>query len=200
MEIGDKFGKLTVKKFLDERGPNGRKMVLCDCDCGKKDVICSIYNLTLKKNPTRSCGCLRLERVHESKTTHGDSGGAICGKRARLYRIWSNMKSRCYNPNVRSYADYGAKGIIVCDEWKNDYVAFKKWALEHGYNNDLVIDRIDPDKSYMPENCRWITSSENSIRAHEKACWGKNLETGEYVEFVNIRKFSKSRGLSFFMY
>ena len=61
----------------------------------------------------------------------------------------------------------------------------------------ITIDRIDSFKDYCPDNCRWITATENSVRAHEKSCWGKNIENGEYVEFVNIRKFAKERGLSF---
>lgn len=93
----------------------------------------------------------------------------------RLYRIWSNMKQRCGNPNDPKYGSYGGKGIRVCDEWKNDFNSFNRWSIDNGYkdpeNNDkfylcydaLTIDRIDEHKGYEPTNCRWITFQENRM-------------------------------------
>lgn len=97
---------------------------------------------------------------------HGDS---INGK-TRLYRIWMNMRQRCNNPNKPCYASYGAKGITVCDTW-NDYLAFKKWALNNGYAADLTIDRYpNVTGNYEPNNCRWATKTAQSRnqRAYEK--------------------------------
>ena len=82
----------------------------------------------------------------------------------RLYKIWSNMKQRCYNENATSYNYYGEKGITICDEWLNDFQAFYDWAMANGYTDDLTIDRIKNDGNYCPENCRWITLDENSRR------------------------------------
>ncbi|ULF48725.1 hypothetical protein [Bacillus phage BillyBob] len=84
---------------------------------------------------------------------------------SRLYTIYRNMKQRCHNPKHTSYETYGAKGIEVCLEWRNSPTVFMEWALANGYNDELTIDRVDSTKGYAPDNCRWITLSENSRRA-----------------------------------
>jgi len=88
--------------------------------------------------------------------------------RGKLYMILSGMKDRCNNSNRWCYKYYGAKGIKVCDEWLNDFVVFRDWALSNGYEEGLTIDRKDPDGNYCPENCQWITQSENSKRMLRK--------------------------------
>ena len=82
------------------------------------------------------------------------------GKHSRLYSIWLNMKKRCYNTKHISYKNYGGRGICICDEWLHDFAAFRDWAMSHGYADDLSIDRIDNDKDYSPDNCRWATMKE----------------------------------------
>jgi len=152
--VGRRFGRLIV---LSDTGKKyGRNTIwLCQCNCGK---LTEVRGDRLKAGNIKSCGCLRKERIKESNTIHGDSCG---GKISRLYNIWRKMKSRCFNPKQQGYKYYGGKGIKVCDEWKNNYLAFKSWALANGYRNNLTIDRIDSDGNYCPKNCRWLTLSEN---------------------------------------
>lgn len=189
---GRTFGYLTVIK--PERTKDGRNGWLCQCDCGNTVVERSWILMHEKR---RSCGCKQHTLIGARRRTHGMAGGKYEGRRSPLYRCWSNMKSRCYNPNVRSYADYGAKGIGVCDEWINDFEAFAGWANDNGYQDGLTIERKDANGNYCPENCEWITLSENSRRAGRRHCYGYNYETGETVEFVGIREFASERGLSY---
>ena len=76
----------------------------------------------------------------------------------RLYRIWVAMRNRCNNPKTPRYSDYGGRGITICAEW-DSYEVFQKWALSHGYREDLTIDRINNDGNYSPDNCRWVTKA-----------------------------------------
>jgi hypothetical protein len=96
----------------------------------------------------------------------GKPGRLKHGKKpALLYYIWKAIKARCFNKKVNNFRNYGGKGIIVCSEWKDDFLKFRTWALRNGYQENLTIDRINNDGNYEPSNCRWITKSENSKKS-----------------------------------
>lgn len=145
---GKRFGRLSV---ISKTRKYGRVAWVCKCDCGNETTT---LTTELLRGRTKSCGCLHREIVGSTFRKHGQHG-------TRLYRIWSNMIQRCNNPKNDNYHLYGAKGISVCDEWK-DFSAFCKWATENGYSDDLSIDRIETGKGYSPENCRWATAQEQT--------------------------------------
>lgn len=149
---GMRFGNLKVIKlgdyYLDKSGDKRRKWI-CKCDCGNTKMALSNE---LKSGRIKSCGCLKHKPYH---TTHGLS-------ETRLYRIWGNMKSRCNNPKVDCYENYGGRGISICEEWANDFNKFYQWAMNNGYSDNLTLERINNDGNYMPSNCKWTTSKEQS--------------------------------------
>jgi len=181
--VGEKYGRLTVVAF--DRKQNKKTYWKCVCDCGLT-VIATGNNL--RSGNTKSCGCLHREIV--SKTGHDNAKhGESHDNRTRLYSIWCGMRQRCNNPNRDSYSLYGGKGVKVCEEW-NNYSAFKEWAMSHGYADDLSIDRIDPNKDYCPENCRWLTRSENTARAN------KNHTTRKVIRGEGLSKASQPQRIA----
>lgn len=111
-------------------------------------------------------------------------------RNTRLYGIWAGMKNRCYNQNDFHYSRWGAKGITVCDEWKNSFQAFYDWAISNGYKNDLTIDRIDNNGNYEPSNCRWTTVKEqNRNKKNVKFIEfnGESKLLDEWAEILNIK-------------
>ena len=146
---GCRFGRLTVLKRLSGIGED-KVMWLCQCDCGNQVAV---HGGRLTSGNTRSCGCLQQDIRSAAHKKHG------CRK-DRLYAVWKNMRSRCNNKNSNTYKDYGGRGISVCPEW-DDYLAFKEWAVANGYDPTAkkylcTIDRIDNDKGYSPDNCRFV--------------------------------------------
>ena len=146
--IGKRFGRLVVIKEFSNIGR--WTAWICKCDCSK-EVVVKTHELQL--GDTKSCGCLFRETLYKSITKHN-------GKGTRLYDIWCHMKTRCLNVTCKDYKWYGAKGVKICKEWLSDFSAFREWAENNGYSENLTIDRIDPCGNYEPTNCRWITIQE----------------------------------------
>lgn len=155
---GQKFGRLTALEYV------GKSKWLCRCDCGNDYIVSTNY---LISGHTKSCGCINEEKRSYTKFKND--------KRAKsLYKKWDSMHQRCYNPKSNGFENYGGKGIKMCNEWRDSFDNFFKWAIENGYEeiesdyrDRLAIDRIDNTKDYCPENCRFISISENGSRVSE---------------------------------
>ena len=161
--IGKKFGRLTIVEFSHKKQrysscgkKNGHDFYYkCKCDCGN-ETISRIADL--KNGKASSCGCYRVERTKEINKKYETAEFW----NTRLYRIYAGIKSRCFNIRNPRYIDYGARGITICDEWKNDFMSFYDWSMKNGYKDYLTIDRIDVNGNYEPSNCRWCTVSDQS--------------------------------------
>lgn len=115
----------------------------------------------------------------------------------RIYTTWRNMIRRCHDSSNHAYRYYGARGIRVCDEW-HDPRNFLSWAIDSGYNDDLTLDRINSDKGYYAENCRWVTHKQqaNNTRRNRKITFNgqtKNLQ--EWSDITGIHRKTISRRL-----
>ena len=108
----------------------------------------------------------------------------------RLYQIWENMRQRCFNLKYNRYSDYGGRGISMCKSW-DDFLVFKKWALENGYLDTLTIDRMDNDRGYEPNNCRWITNLEQQSNTRKNRVVEANGESLHVSEWARRLKTAR---------
>lgn len=160
---GQRFGRLVV---VERAGSDKHKHATwkCQCDCGEVRVLCSG---NLRNGLVNSCGCLRVDSNKKRFTKHGR-------RESRLYCVWIDMKKRCYNPSTHNYHRYGGRGITICDEWLHNFEAFYDWAIANGYDEtaprgQCTIDRIDNDKGYSPDNCRWVDAkTQNNNKSNSK--------------------------------
>lgn len=176
--IGSTFGRLTVIK----RAPNykaGATRWVCKCSCGKEIIT---YGSNLRTGKTKSCGCLAIDTRKKTPYKHGMAN-------SRLYNIWHGIKNRCELESSTGYRLYGARGIHICEEWKSEFTNFYDWAISHGYTESLELDRIDNDKGYSPDNCRWVTHKENCNNRRNS----KNRLTGRMMSDSNGKARKRPR-------
>lgn len=181
-----RYGKLTAIKRVDDYvSPKGQKREkwLFKCDCGK--TIIRIKNLVVR-GECNSCGCEKSNRMIEYNKTSKIKHGL---HKTRLYRIWSGIKTRCFNENNEAYHLYGGRGISVCNEWRFDFKTFYEWSINNGYGDTLTIDRINFDSDYEPSNCRWVDMKTQSRNKRTNLLFELNGETRCLSEWAELYGF-----------
>lgn len=175
--VGQKINRLTVVRRVENSKANKVRFE-CLCECGNITVV---VGSALLNDGTKSCGCLKNERVTKLKYRHGGCG-------TRLYRIWGAMHHRCQLGDDVLHKNYGNRGIFVCEEW-SDFPAFRDWAMSNGYRDDLSIDRVDNNGPYAPWNCRWASREEqaNNVRRNHNVTYnGETHTVSEWARLVDI--------------
>lgn len=189
------YGRLTVKGLAYFK--NKRSYWLCSCECGNTTIVNS-HNLV--SGNTQSCGCLlnaqrkengkkmlEANKINSPKKTHGLS-------KHRLYKVWQDMKTRCYCKTNKHYPSYGGRGIKICQEWLDSFINFYNWAYANGYddtvpNRQCTIDRINVNENYEPTNCRWVTQKQQNRNTRKNVLYeykNKKYTRGELSEISNI--------------
>lgn len=183
--IGLKFGRLTVINF-SHTNKWREKVWKCKCDCGN---YTDVSTAKLRKGNTTSCGCYREECVERGLTRKYDIPAHNKKKATRLYTCWQDMRARCGNPKNKRYKNYGGKGVVVCNEWINNFENFQEWALSNGYSDELTLDRINVDGDYAPLNCRWTaieTQANNKTNCRYIEFDGKKQSLAQWCRELNL--------------
>ena len=189
--VGETRGIYTIIDVLDEKDEKGNCIYLVKCnECGyEKHSDYGHFNT----QPVKVCTHLTLGTNKFIPR--------IKWKNKRIGKIYRGIKQRCYNKKNKSYKWYGGKGIKVCDEWLNNPKLFEEWSLQNGYTDELTIDRIDEDKDYSPDNCRWIPNVDNTKyksttsvinvdgEVHTGKDWSKILGLGTNTINTYVRKY-----------
>ena len=175
-KVGDNVnGAVLIERI------NGRLWKM-RCSCGETFIA----QPSDSKGVCRKCAMIKLS---EERTKHGESPKKGKQNASKLYSVWLNMRSRCYNPKNKKYKDYGGRGISICSDW-DDFLNFKRWSLEKGFDESLTIDRIDNNGNYCPENCRWINQKEqmrNTRVNHLLTYNGVTKTMAEWSEITGIK-------------
>lgn len=167
---GKRVGRLTLisRKRVTTKHYGNRWQWLCKCDCGNtREVLTFQLGEYSSRRGIQDCGNHSTENrskaLKKAKPPLPDNKVSDSNNRSKwrhLYSKWGDMIRRCYSPQLANYPNYGGRGIRVCDEWRNSYETFKKWAIEQGYDpnnnnrNEQTLDRIDVNGNYEPSNCR----------------------------------------------
>ena len=174
--IGRSFGRWTILALGSLIGT--RRKFLCRCECG---TVKEVAAQDLRNGRSVSCGCYSREAVAKRATIHGMSHHP-------MYKVWVDMKRRCYNSNDPEFVNYGERGIIVCPEWIQSFPAFYNDMGERPFHG-ATLDRINNDGNYEPGNCRWVTNKENNRnkRKHRMITYnGNTLCSAEWAEIGGV--------------
>lgn len=198
--IGERINIYDILYLCDSKSNDGHKLYHIKCtECGWENDVQyrHIKHLSSVCNHT-SCSGMYI-----------NFNGKIKWKNKRLQKIFQGMCSRCYNENNKDYNTYGEKGVRICKEWLNDPLEFEDWALNGGYQDGLTIDRINSDKDYCPENCRWISLKDNAKyksttslinvngEIHTGRDWAKNLGLGVNRINTYVREYGIDNTVEF---
>ncbi len=174
---GSVFGYLTVISIASDKPVKW----ICRCECGNLTIV---RGNILRTGKSKSCGCKTGEMISKGQTTHGMS-------KSDEYSIWIGMKGRCYNKGNSGYKDYGERGISVCSRWLDKDNGFENFIIDMGLRPDsnYSIERINNDKGYTPDNCRWETQFSQS-RNHRRNHWlelnGERMVLTDWAHKIGI--------------
>lgn len=178
--IGQKFNRLTILSVFIK---NKHSVATVVCECGnKKEILVA----SLVSGNTKSCGCFsdELKSQFGGYKTHGLSYHP-------LHAIWDGIKARCLNPNRNCYPYYGGNGVKICEEWKNDFMAFYNWSIANGWKKGLQIDKDIKGNGllYSPETCCWVTRKKNANKTrsnHYVLYDGETMSLSEFAEKIKM--------------
>ena len=176
---GVRFGRLTALHPVPRTQKDHSLRWACRCDCGN---LKEIRGDKLRSGAAMSCGCLRAEVAKERNTTHGLS-------RTREYYTWASMHRRCGDPNHRAYKHYGGRGVTVCPEW-SDFLIFLSDMGERP--SETTLDRVDNNRGYSKENCRWATWAEQVSNTRQTLVYTVKGETRTHAEWARELSISSS--------
>ena len=166
--IGTYVNGFLIKSNIYRDSKNKYKQLI-DIECKECKVNFTTNKSSLFRadgKEIQSCGCKRVSNIKKSCTKHGDTSNSNIHP---IYRAYMHMKERCYKPNTKHYDRYGGRGVTICDEWKDDYLSFRKWSIDNGWKVGLEIDKdISGSKIYSPDTCKWVTHLENCQHTEHK--------------------------------
>ncbi len=200
--IGETYGIYTLIEFLNEKDKYGHYLYKGKCKICGYETVRPFSHFSAPSAITNNCKHLDRNGNYYNFNKYNWSN-------ERVGSIFNGIKDRCYNKNNKSYKWYGEKGIKVCKEWIDNPKLFENWALSNGYKDDLTIDRIDENKDYCPENCRWISNNDNAKyksttslievdgEIHTGKDWARILGFGPNLINNYIRKYGLENTIEF---